>query len=356
MFSLSGCSWAAPPVEESVIKKPAVEEITGEQEEVGETIETKAQGLTSKAPDAAAMDDVKDAIELAAEAQNAGLNEVAEDVLKWAKDALNALVEKALLKDPCSAEIKDVEYAIELAGEAQRLGMDDLADQLITWAKDAFQAVAAKKAASATEAERFELAAEAQKLGLDQLAEDLMAGKPIESPCIYDWDVEITTDYRYVSEGATIESWGSQVKFQNIPLSEAFGQVGQPSIFASQQQYNSRGDLTHEEFAVYDGENWISGTRQGEPLWYLTILPKPEEVEAGEIKTLVISLALDPDSVHIIYGDFAHSYLDFSFECEIPLEKLEEGKPFSTPYDYEYSEEYETLEESADLRFTPSKS
>lgn len=103
--------------------------------------------------------------------------------VKDLEDKVNTQGQEILAKDKCDATLDDVKKALEVAGEAQKLGLDQMADQLIAWSKDAFSAAVSKKAGKLSEKERLDLAAEAQKLGLDQLADDLINGREIISDC-----------------------------------------------------------------------------------------------------------------------------------------------------------------------------
>jgi multidrug efflux pump subunit AcrA (membrane-fusion protein) len=165
-------------------------------------------------------------------------------VLVWGNAACNLSIENTkanieaeaaaiLAQDPCAATDEDVRHALETAAEAQRIpGLEQTADQLIEWAKTAFQSYAAGRAAAgADQQERTELAATAQELALDQLASDLMAGNPIRSGCEEEWlgtlDMSATiedgsisrhVDFSFVVAGGQITGTGSGTDTATTPL------------------------------------------------------------------------------------------------------------------------------------------
>lgn len=168
------------------------------------------------------------------------------------------------------------------------------------------------------------------------------------------WDIEIITDYTAKME-YRVHSWGSQARFENIPLFR--WEPGLPPIFL---YHESKGHFTYAKFSAYDGEKYIMGVVQGDPIWCLTVLPKREELESGEIKTVVLgfglpSLTITPaPTVRITYPGHAHEGLEFFplEPLEIPFEKLEEGKPFSM----EQSFEDEVGKGKISFKFTPAES
>ena len=163
-----------------------------------EEVQAAANALTSQDPSQANETDIQTALDLAAEAQKLGMDQTAQDLLDWAREALTSMAAGLMRKKPCEATLEDVRQAIELAGEAQKVpGMEATADQLMDWARAAFQSYTASRAASGADAqERTQLAVTAQQLGLDQLAEDLMAGNPISNPCPETWQGSMEGQYR----------------------------------------------------------------------------------------------------------------------------------------------------------------
>jgi len=202
-FSFYGCRKEIARIEETAPaeeeeKKEIKEQEIEKPEEVGETIETRAEGLTSKDPDTATMNDLKDAIELASEAQEAGLDDIAEDLISWAKEALSVIASQALLKSPCDAEMGDIKNAVEIASEAQKLGLDELADRLLSWARNSLRSIASRSIDSgASEKERFDLAQTAQELGLDDLADDILEGREITPVYTYGVHAELKGIHPY---------------------------------------------------------------------------------------------------------------------------------------------------------------
>lgn len=179
---------------ETTIAQTAVTEQPSEEtsDALLKTIEAKANELKAKDQENVVIEDIKDAIELASEAQEAGLDEIAEDLMNWAKDALSAIAQQALSKSPCDAEMEDIKNAVEISSEAQKLGLDELANSLLSWAKNSLRSIASRSINSgAGEKERIDLAQTAQELGLDDLADDILEGREITPVYTYSVHAEL---------------------------------------------------------------------------------------------------------------------------------------------------------------------
>ena len=184
-------SCIGPQIAPSISSVPSETQQEGSKE--SEEIETKTDELTTKGEEilstnssTASWEDFTQAVETAAEAQAQGLDELAEQLLNWAKDALSSMSNKIISIDPCDLEMEDLIKAVEFAAEALKLGLDTLADNLLNLARNGIKNVAARETNnSITEKERYELAQTAQELGLDELAQDILDGKKISSECAY---------------------------------------------------------------------------------------------------------------------------------------------------------------------------
>lgn len=283
------------------------------------------------------------------------------------REELEQKANDILSRDPCKATMDDVREALEAAAEAMSLGEEELGDRLLDWAKRAFREVAAREsvdlsgplpldemdleAAGPGEIEeaaeegmgimkqRAILAEQAQRLGMIEVSDKLIKGKVVSSKC--PWKVEVAASYEGSMEGNK-EFWVNEAKFEEVPAD------------ASVAAYENRaeGRFIESDFAYFDGAEWISGEPKGKVWWSVDFSPAESDS---------ILLKVEPEyyesDVYVQYpeGAIAESapiggLVNFEkTSFTISLEKLRKRESFSLKQELEFEDGKGQIE----IEFTP---
>ena len=297
------------------------------------------------------------------------------------KKAVKKRAIEIMAVDPCDATLDDWLRAGECAADAFQLRQEALADELMEWIKITFRALVAQNVDAIMESTlneklkrgegedllvhgkiqdeirrsenimrtRGELAAQAQLLGYKQLADDILAGNYIQSPCIQLWDITVTLDLKGTADSWLLDSFKSQVVFKEVPIYFWDPELEYPPMFSSAF---GKGTFAGAKFGWYDGEDWIKGTAEGQPVWEIEIFQWIEDRNNYQNSPFIVNFNYAPfttkrsnisnsytPNVIIKYPDGETISLenvgDFTFnlgndtEIRIPHEKLQKGKPFT---------------------------
>jgi hypothetical protein len=312
------------------------------------------------------------------------LNQQQELIDQQVEDLKNAVKKRAIeimAVNPCDATLDNWVQAGECAADAFQLGEEALADTLMEWIKITFRALVAQDIDAIMESTlneklkrgegedllvhgkiqdeirrsenimrtRGELAAQAQLLGYKQLADDILSGNYIQSPCIQLWNIAVTLDLKGTADSWLLDSFQSKVIFKDVPIYFWDPELELSPMFSSALE---KGTFTGAKFGWYDGEDWIKGTAEGQPVWEIEIFQWIEDRSDYQNSSFIVNFNYAPfatkrpnisnsytPNVIIKYPDGETVSLenvgDFTFnlgndtEIRIPNEKLQKGKPIT---------------------------
>ncbi len=307
--------------------------------------------------------------------------ELIDQQVEELKKAVKKRAEDIFAVNPCDATLDDWIRAGECAADAFQLGQEALADELMEWIKITFRALVAQDIDAIMESTlneklkrgegedllvhgkiqdeirrsenimrtRGELAAQAQLLGYKQLADDILAGNYIQSPCFQLWDITVTLDLKGTADSWLLDSFQSKVVYKEVPIYFWDPELEHPPMFHSAF---GEGTFSGSQFGWYDGEDWIKGTAQGQPVWEIEIFQWIEDRNDYQGSPFIVNFNYAPfatkrpnisnsytPNVIIKYPDGETVSLenvgDFTFnlgndtEIRIPNEKLQKGNPFT---------------------------
>lgn len=225
--------------------------------------------------------------------------------------------------NPCDATLEDWFQAGECAADAFQLGQEALADSLMEWIKITFRALIAEDVDAVMESTlweklkrgegeellvhgiiedeiqrsenimrtRGEIAAQAQLLGYNELADTILAGEFIQSPCIQLWNIVVSLDFKSKPEIWLLDSFQSQVAFKEVPIYFWDPELELSPMFSSAW---GKGTLEEAKFGWYDGEDWIKGTAQGQPVWEIQIFQWIEDRSNYKDSPFILSFNYAP--------------------------------------------------------------
>ncbi len=249
--------------------------------------------------------------------------ELIDQQVEELKKAVKKRATEIMAVNPCDATLEDWLQAGECAADAFQLGQEALADSLMEWIKITFRALVAQDVDAIMESTLWEklqrgegeellvhgkiqdeiqrsedimrtrgdLAAQAQLLGYNQLADDILAGEYIQSPCIQLWNIVVTVDLKSTQDSWLLDSYESKVVFKEVPIYFWDPELELSPMFSSAW---GKGTLEEAKFGWYDGEDWIKGTAQGQPVWEIEIFQWIEDRSSYKDSPFILSFNYAP--------------------------------------------------------------